>query len=98
MEQKASEPREILLYQNGDGREYIRVILQDENLWLTQVGMTELFDASKSNISQYLTHIFEGEYLDKAACMRKFGNSEFSAKAARFRPWAAKTLKGGEPH
>ena len=98
MEQKASEPCEILLYQNGDDREYIRVILQDENFWLTQVGMTELFDASKSNISQYLTHIFEGEYLDKAACMRKFGNSGFSAKAARFRPWAAKTLKGGEPH
>lgn len=98
MEQKASESGEILLYQNGDGRAYLRVILQDENLWLTQVGMTELFDASKSNISQYLTHIFEGEYLDKAACMRKFGNSEFSAKAARFRPWAAKTLKGGEPH
>ena len=98
MKQKASEPREILLYQNGDDREYLRVILQDENFWLTQVGMTELFDASKSNVSQYLTHIFGGEYLDKAACMRKFGNSEFSAKAARFRPWAAKTLKGGEPH
>lgn len=98
MEKKASEPGEILLYQNGDDREYLRVILQDENFWLTQVGMTELFDASKSNVSQYLTHIFEGEYLDKTACMRKFGNSEFSAKAARFRPWAAKTLKGGEPH
>lgn len=98
MEQKASEPCEILLYQNGDGREYLRVILQDENFWLTQVGMAELFDASKSNISEYLTHIFGDEALDKAACMRKFGNSEFSAKAARFRPWAAMTPKGGEPH
>ena len=98
MEQKASEPCEILLYQNGDDREYLRVILQDENFGLTQAGMTELFDTSRSNISEYLTHIFEGEYLDKAACMRKFGNSEFSAKAARFRPCAAMTPKGGEPH
>ena len=98
MEQRISEPGEILLYQNSDGREYLRVILQDENFWLTQAGMTELFDASRSNISEYLTHIFGDEALDKAACMRKFGNSEFSAKAARFRPWAAKTLKGGEPH
>lgn len=98
MEQKASEPCEILLYQNGDDREYLRVILQDENFWLTQAGMAELFDASRSNSSEYLTHIFGDEALDKAACMRKFGNSEFSAKAARFRPWAAKTLKGGEPH
>lgn len=98
MEQRISEPGEILLYQNSDDREYLRVILQDENFWLTQAGMTELFDASRSNISEYLTHIFGDEALDKAACMRKFGNSEFSAKAARFHPWAAKTLKGGEPH
>ncbi len=98
MEQRISEPGEILLYQNSDDREYLRVILQDENFWLTQAGMAELFDASRSNISEYLTHIFGDEALDKAACMRKFGNSEFSAKAARFRPWAAKTLKGGEPH
>lgn len=98
MEQKISETSEILLYQNGDDKEYIRVILQDENFWLTQAGMTELFDASRSNISEYLTHIFGDEALDKAACMRKFGNSEFSAKAARFRPWAAMTPKGGEPH
>ena len=98
MEQRISEPGEILLYQNSDNREYLRVILQDENFWLTQAGMTELFDASRSNISEYLTHIFGDEALDKAACMRKFGNSEFSAKAARFRPWAAKTPKGGEPH
>ena len=98
MEQRISEPGEILLYQNSDDREYLRVILQDENFGLTQAGMTELFDASRSNISEYLTHIFGDEALDKAACMRKFGNSEFSAKAARFHPWAAKTLKGGEPH
>lgn len=98
MEQRISEPGELLLYQNSDDREYLRVILQDENFWLTQAGMTELFDASRSNISEYLTHIFGDEALDKAACMRKIGISEFSAKAARFHPWAAKTLKGGEPH
>ena len=98
MEQRISEPGEILLHQNGGDREYLRVILQDENFWLTQAGMAELFDASRSNISEYLTHIFGGEDLDEAACMRKFGNSEFSAKAARFHPWAAMTLKGGEPH
>lgn len=98
MEQRISEPGEILLYQNSDDREYLRVILQGENFGLTQAGMAELFDASRSTISEYPTHIFGDEALDKAACMRKFGNSEFSAKAARFRPWAAKTLKGGEPH
>ena len=84
MEQKISETSEILLYQNGDDEEYIRVIFQDENFWLTQAGMAELFDSSKSNISEHLTHIFDEEELDKAACMRKFGISEFSTKPTHF--------------
>lgn len=84
MEQKISETSEILLYQNGDDKEYIRVIFQDENFWLTQAGMAELFDSSKSNISEHLTHIFDEEELDKAACMRKVGISEFSTKPTHF--------------
>ena len=84
MEQKISETSEILLYQNGDDKEYIRVIFQDENFWLTQAGMAELFGSSKSNISEHLTHIFDEEELDKAACMRKFGISEFSTKPTHF--------------
>ena len=84
MEQKISETSEILLYQNGDDKEYIRVIFQDENFWLTQAGMAELFDSSKSNISEHLTHIFDEEELNKAACMRKFGISEFSTKPTHF--------------
>ena len=84
MEQKISETSEILLYQNGDDKEYIRVIFQDENFWLTQAGMAKLFDSSKSNISEHLTHIFDEEELDKAACMRKFGISEFSTKPTHF--------------
>ena len=84
MEQKISETSEILLYQNGDDKEYIRVIFQDENFGLTQAGMAELFDSSKSNISEHLTHIFDEEELDKAACMRKFGISEFSTKPTHF--------------
>ena len=84
MEQKISETSEILLYQNGDDKEYVRVIFQDENFWLTQAGMAELFGSSKSNISEHLTHIFDEEELDKAACMRKFGISEFSTKPTHF--------------
>ena len=56
----------------------------DETFWLTQVGMAELFDSSKSNISEHLSHIFEEEELVKDSCMRKFGISEFSTKPTNF--------------
>lgn len=75
---------EILLYSDDKGKEFINVVFMDETFWLTQVGMAELFDSSKSNISEHLSHIFEDEELDKTSCMRKFGISEFSTKPTNF--------------
>ena len=75
---------EILLYSDDRGKEFINVVFMDETFWLTQVGMAELFDSSKSNISEHLSHIFEEEELDKTSCMRKFGVSEFSTKPTNF--------------
>ena len=75
---------EILLYSDDKGKEFINVVFMDETFWLTQVGMAELIDSSKSNISEHLSHIFEEEELDKTSCMRKFGISEFSTKPTNF--------------
>lgn len=75
---------EILLYQNGADKEYVSVVFQDENFWLTQAGMADLFDSSKSNISEHLSHIFQEGELEKETSMRKFGISEFSTKPTNF--------------
>lgn len=84
MEHEMMEHSEILLYSDENGKEFVNVVFMDETFWLTQVGMAELFDSSKSNISEHLSHIFEEEELDKASCMRKFGISEFSTKPTNF--------------
>ena len=78
MEHEMMEHSEILLYSDENGKEFVNVVFMDETFWLTQVGMAELFDSSKSNVSEHLSHIFDEEELDKASCMRKFGISEFS--------------------
>jgi hypothetical protein len=74
----------VLLYSDENGKEFVNVVFMDETFWLTQVGMAELFDSSKSNVSEHLSHIFEEEELDKGSCMRKFGISEFSTKPTNF--------------
>ena len=84
MENEIAKQGEILLYSDDKGKELINVVFMDETFWLTQVGMAELFDSSKSNISEHLSHIFEEEELDKTSCMRKFGISEFSTKPTNF--------------
>ena len=73
---------EILLYDSGEHREYVRVLYQDETFWLTQSGMAELFDCSTDNISLHLKNIYAEEELtpeattEKFSVVRKEGNRE----------------------
>lgn len=73
-----SDSAEILLYENGGDWQYVQVIFKDETFWLTQAAMAELFESSKSNISEYLSRIFEDGELEKDRRLRKFGISELS--------------------
>ena len=54
---------ELLLYQTPDGVTKIETRLQDETVWLTQAQLCELFQKSKSSISEHIKHIFEEEEL-----------------------------------
>lgn len=63
---------EILLYQSDDGKIKIQVRLEDNTVWLTQADMVELFQSSKSNISEHIKHIFEEGELDEKVVVRNF--------------------------
>ena len=53
---------EILLYKTDNAEVKVEILLQNENLWLTQAKMAELFDVQKAAISKHLKNIFaEGE-------------------------------------
>lgn len=62
---------EIVLYDNGEGKELVSVIFKDENFWLTQKAMGELFGCTSDNISLHLKNIFAEEELDKASVAEK---------------------------
>ena len=63
---------EILIYQTQDGHTKIDVKFEDETVWLTQAQLCELYQTSKSNISEHIKHIFEEEELDEESVVRKF--------------------------
>ena len=62
---------EILLYQNGAGKEVVNVVFHDENFWLTQKGMAELFGVKVPAISKHLKNIFLDEELDESVVISK---------------------------
>ena len=68
---------EILIYQTEDGHTKIDVKLEGETVWLTQAQLCELYQTSKSNISE---HIFEEGELEENAVVRKFRTTAADGK------------------
>ena len=61
------ETREILFYKTDNGDVRVEILLYQENLWLTQAKMAELFEVQKAAISKHLKNIFEsGELLEES--------------------------------
>ena len=50
---------DLILYTTDDGRSQIKLRAKDQTVWLTQLEMAELFDATKQNISLHLKNLFE---------------------------------------
>ena len=69
---KTNIQSEIIIYQTEDGNTRIDVKFQDETVWLTQAQLCELYQTSKSNISEHIKHIFEEGELDEISVVRKF--------------------------
>lgn len=62
-----SNTREIIFYKTADGNVKVEILLKDENLWLTQAKMADLFDVQKAAISKHLKNIFEeGELIENS--------------------------------
>jgi hypothetical protein len=63
---------ELIIYQTDDGSTKIDVRLDENSVWLTQSDLVELFQSSKSNISEHIKHIFDEGELKETAVVRKF--------------------------
>ena len=61
----------FILYTTEDGNSQIQ--LQEENgtVWLSQLQIAELFNATKQNISLHLKNIFEDGELDERATVKE---------------------------
>ena len=56
---------DLIIYKNSEGNIIVDAIFKDETLWLTQKGMSKVFDCSTDNISLHLKNIFKDNELDE---------------------------------
>lgn len=71
---------EIIIYQTNEGNTKIDVRFVDETVWLTQAQLCELYQTSKSNISEHIKHIFEEGELEENSVVRKFRTTAVDGK------------------
>jgi len=74
------EHGEIILYQTEDGLTKIDVRFEDETVWLTQAQLCDLYQTSKSNISEHIKHIFAEGELETNQAVRKFRTTAADGK------------------
>ena len=67
-----NEISNFVLYTTPNGEVQLDILLRDENLWLTQKGISELFGVAKSTVSHHLSNIYNDGELDKLATVRNF--------------------------
>ncbi len=72
---------DIVIYQTQDGLTQINVRFEDETVWLTQAQLVELYQTSKSNISEHIKHIFEEGELDEISVVRNFRTTAADGKS-----------------
>lgn len=62
----------IMLYQDENGITKVTVLFSDEDLWLTQSQIAEIYDTTQQNISQHIDGIFRDGELSREATNKNF--------------------------
>jgi len=62
---------DLILYTTDDGKSRIQLRADEQTVWLTQLEMAELFDATKQNISLHLKNLFEDGELDAGSVVKE---------------------------
>jgi len=75
---------EFLIFTSQSGADSIEVKVVDENVWLTQKLIAELFGKSVSTINEHIKNIYSDDELSELDTMNKFGNSEFAKKPTNY--------------
>lgn len=62
----------IVIYQDDNGVTKINVRFADEDVWLTQQQLAEIYDTTQENISMHISNIFKDNELDENRTYKKF--------------------------
>jgi hypothetical protein len=81
----SSNQSDFILYTSNEGDVKVEVVLQDENIWLTQKAMGKLFGKDRSVITKHIQNIFSSGELDEESNVQKMHFAYSVRKIRRIR-------------
>jgi len=82
-ENKKLPDNQITVYQTPDGKINIEVLYANENIWMPQKRMAELFDVDRSVVTKHLQNIFSSNELQEDSVCAKFAHTAEDGKEYR---------------
>lgn len=83
---------EYLTFEAGTGENTIEVRYQDENIWLTQKMMGELYGVDRSVITKHLKKIFQDDELDENSVCAIFAHTATDSKTYEVKFYALQAV------
>ena len=74
----------MIIYENTNGDIRVDVTFEDENIWLNQQQLSEIYGKARSTINEHIKNIYDEKELTEDVIMKKFGNSEFAKKPTNY--------------
>jgi hypothetical protein len=70
----------IILYQDENGITKVSVRFSDEDLWLTELQISEIYDTTRQNINQHIANIYKDSELAADSTCKKFLRVQIEGK------------------
>ncbi len=87
-----SNTNEIAIYETEDGQVKVGVLFEEDNLWLTQKLLAELFECSVDNISLHLKNIFKEKELDQNSVVEDYSITASDGKKYKTKHYALEAI------
>ena len=71
---------DFLVFTKQNSQDSIEVRVQNENVWLTQDGISRLFDVDRSVVTKHLKNVFETNELEEISVCAKFAHTATDGK------------------
>jgi hypothetical protein len=83
---------QIVFYQSSDGSVNIEVLFAEENIWLTQKLIAQLFECSIDNVSLHLKNVFGDGELDRESVIEEYSTTASDGKEYKTKHYSLEAI------